>query len=81
RRNEAIYQLKEAGVGTSVYYPQPVPRMAYYREKYGYDPQSVPNATEISDCGIALPVGPHLTPDDVEYVAVNFARVIRGLTG
>lgn len=37
RRNELIGKLKSAGVGNSIYYPQPVPRMSYYRNKYGYD--------------------------------------------
>ena len=36
-RNELIAVLKEAGIGTSVYYPHPVPRLRYYAEKYGYD--------------------------------------------
>ena len=26
-------QLKQVEIGTSIYYPQPVPRMKYYREK------------------------------------------------
>jgi dTDP-4-amino-4,6-dideoxygalactose transaminase len=79
RRNEIVLALRELGVGTSVYYPQPVPRMTYYREKYGYDPDAFPNATAISDCGIALPVGPHLQPDDMEYIADRFLEVIQEL--
>jgi dTDP-4-amino-4,6-dideoxygalactose transaminase len=60
QRNAIIAELNAAGVGTSIYYPQPVPRMKYYRDKYGYDAGAFPNATQISDCSIALPVGPHL---------------------
>src|SRR5262249_15487990 len=37
RRLDLVARLNGAGVGTSVYYPQPVPRMTYYRERYGYD--------------------------------------------
>ena len=42
--------LNARGVGTSVYYPQPVPRMSYYREKYGYEParSPTPRASAIS---------------------------------
>jgi perosamine synthetase len=69
RRAELVAFLRDGGVGTSLYYPQPVPRMRYYREKYGYDPARFPRAEEISDCSIALPVGPHLSRDDVAYVA------------
>ena len=76
KRDEIVRRLNAAGVGTSVYYPQPVPRMAYYRQKYGYRPGSYPNAEEISDCSIALPVGPHLTADDVDTIAGTFARTL-----
>ena len=57
RRNNIVRQLQEAGIGTSIYYPQPVPRMTYYRRKYGYDAGRYPKATEISDHSLALPVG------------------------
>ena len=76
-RNEVATRLNKAGVGTSVYYPQPVPRMTYYRNKYGYDAEAFKCASAISDFSIALPVGPHLTPEDVEYVASTFAQTIK----
>jgi dTDP-4-amino-4,6-dideoxygalactose transaminase len=76
RRNEVVGLSKEAGIGTSVYYPQPVPRMAYYRKKYGYLPEAYPEATMISDQSIALPVGPHLAEDEVRYIATGFHQII-----
>lgn len=77
RRNDAIGLLNAAGVGTSVYYPQPVPRMRYYREKYGYDPAKFAQAAAISDHSIALPVGPHIGSDDIAYMADAVRRVLR----
>jgi perosamine synthetase len=71
-RNALVAKLNAKGVGTSVYYPHPVPRLAYYREKYGYDSGLLPNATRISDQSIALPIGPHLSLDDVDYIADMF---------
>lgn len=78
-RNTLIARLNERGVGTSIYYPQPVPRMTYYRAKYGYEAAAYPHATRISDCSIALPVGPHLAAGDVEYVADAFQRSVQEL--
>jgi perosamine synthetase len=72
-RNALVARLNAKGVGTSVYYPHPIPRLTYYREKYGYDSGQFPNAARISDQSIALPIGPHLSPDDVDYVADTFA--------
>ncbi len=71
KRRELMAGLKSAGIGTSVYYPQPVPRMTYYRDKYGYEPKHFVHAARISDHSIALPVGPHLDQDDIEHIAVT----------
>lgn len=81
RRNEIVGRLNKAGVGTSVYYPQPVPRMSYYRDKYGYDAGRYPNATAISDHSVALPVGPHLTADDVAHIGQTFVTTIQEMMG
>jgi dTDP-4-amino-4,6-dideoxygalactose transaminase len=69
RRLQIVEHLRQAGVGTSVYYPRPVPHLSYYRHKYGYGEDSFPVAARISYGSIALPVGPHLEPEDMEYVA------------
>jgi dTDP-4-amino-4,6-dideoxygalactose transaminase len=69
KRFEIIQSLKNKGVGTSVYYPRPVPHMKYYREKYGYTDKDFPVAARISYRSIALPVGPHLIIDDMHYIA------------
>lgn len=62
--------LTAKGVGSSIYYPQPVPRMTYYRHKYGYDPARWRHAARLSDQSIALPVGPHLAPGDMRDIAL-----------
>ena len=68
RRYEVVAALNQRGVGTSVYYPRAVPHLTYYSEKYGYAPDSFPNAAWISAASIALPVGPHLTEEDMVYI-------------
>jgi dTDP-4-amino-4,6-dideoxygalactose transaminase len=60
--------LNSQGVGTSVYYPKPVPHMTYYKEKYGYTENDFPVAAKISYGSIALPVGPHLGVKDMDYI-------------
>ena len=71
-RSEIINSLSMRGIGSSVYYPQPVPRMKYYQNKYGYDNKKFLNAAYISDSMIALPVGPHLNIDDMKIIAKEF---------
>jgi len=79
KRNDMVGLLNSWGVGTSVYYPQPVPRMTYYQNRYGYNPGSFPQAERISDQSIALPVGPHLNAEDMEYIAENVIRAAKEL--
>lgn len=76
RRDEIAARLNAAGVGTSIYYPGPVPMMTYYKDKYGCNAGKYPNAVEISARSIALPVGPHLRIDDMRYIAETFIQVI-----
>ncbi len=77
RRTEIIGGMREHGVGTSVYYPVPLPLSAYYRNKYGYRPKQYPHASRISNHSIALPIGPHLVENDMRVIAETLKKTIR----
>jgi perosamine synthetase len=77
RRAQIISGMKERGVGTSVYYPVPLPLSTYYREKYGHRPDHFPNAIRISNHSIALPIGPHLAEQDMRVIAATLKQTIR----
>lgn len=79
-RAAVVARLNAAGVGTSVYYPQPVPRMTYYANKYGYDGSQFATAAEISDCSFALPVGPHVSVDDIGFIGEQVVNVLAEAT-
>jgi len=76
RRFEIVNYLKEHGVGTSVYYPCPVPHMTYYKDKYRYSDTSFPVASRISRNSIALPVGPHVDNEDIDYMVATIKNAI-----
>lgn len=78
-RFDIITKLRETGVGTSVYYPGPVPHLSYYRDKYNLTDVLFPNATRISNQSIALPVGPHLDSEDMAYIATSLKETIKGV--
>ena len=69
-------ELKEIGIGTSIYYPQPVPRMKYYSDKYNLPADSYKVASIFSDSSIALPVGPHLDIEDMNYIGEGINSVL-----
>jgi len=75
KRPAIMEALNGKGVGTSIYYPQPVPRMTYYKQKYGYDKNKFINAATISDSIIALPVGPHLGILDMDYIVKSIKEI------
>jgi perosamine synthetase len=76
KRTEIIKFLNESGIGTSIYYPHPVPYMTFYRQKYGYKEGDFPVAARISDNSIALPVGPHIGLKEMERIAETFGKAI-----
>jgi dTDP-4-amino-4,6-dideoxygalactose transaminase len=72
RRREIVARLNAAGVGTSIYYPHPVPRMTYYRERYPYESRRYAGAEQVSDRSVALPTGPHVSAADADYIGRQF---------
>ena len=79
KRWEIVDFLNRNGIGTSVYYPRPVSMMTYYREKYGYSEKDYPIAYDISEATISLPVGPHLSGDDMIYVAKKVSEAVEAV--
>jgi len=79
KRKAVIADLKQAEIGTSIYYPKPTPLMQFYHNKYATSEDGYPGANEISFCSIALPVGPHLNTKDMDYIAENLKKAIEKL--
>ena len=79
KRGEIMTRLGQKGIGTSVYYPQPVPRMTYYKSKYGYEGSNYPNATRISDGIIALTVAPHVTSEQIIYMSNELKEIMKDI--
>jgi len=76
KRYDIMEILQKSGVGTSIYYPQPVPHLTYYKNKYGFDKNEFPVAKKLSSQAIALPVGPHLNIEDMEYIVEIIKQAI-----
>ena len=74
-RFNIIKFLNTNGVGTSIYYPHPVPRIKYYKNKYKYNPRAFLNAQKISDDSISVSVSPYLSKTNIDYICsmINLA--------
>lgn len=71
-RDELQARLKEAGIGTSVYYPQPL-HLAEPCREFGYREGDFPVAERASAETIAIPVYPEMSAEQIEYV-VNMVK-------
>lgn len=67
-RDAVQNQLSKSGIGTSVHYPTPLPLLKPY-EKYKYTKNDFPNAYEVTNKILSLPMYPELKKDDITYIA------------
>ena len=51
--------------------------MTYYKNKYDLKAEDYPNAVKLSNQSIAFPVGPHVSQNDIDYIAELFLQVIK----
>lgn len=76
-RTLIIKNLNKNGIGTSIYYPKPVPLMSYYKKKYNYKNSEFINALKISERSISFPVGPHLKKSDLNLMIKKINKIIK----
>ncbi len=67
RRDALRSHLKEAGIATEIYYPQPLHLQACFAS-LGYGEGSLPNTEAAAQSALSLPIHAHLDADDQAYV-------------
>lgn len=68
-RNELQKHLAAAGIGTLIHYPVPPHRSGAYADAFGGQPGRFPIAEELAETVLSLPIGPHVTADQVATVS------------
>ncbi len=74
-RDEVIAELNAAGIGTSVHFI-PLHVHSYYREKLGYNDETLPEATRQWERMISLPLYPGLSDADVDRVVGALTSIL-----
>lgn len=59
--------LNKAGIGNLIHYPTP-PHLQKAYEGAGYEKRSFPVSERIANEALSLPIGPHLSPENVEEI-------------
>ncbi len=68
-RASVARELGEAGIETKVFYPKPVHRLPAFDVEV-----DLPQTQRAADEVLSLPVGPHLSADQIDYVAARLAE-------
>ncbi len=79
KRDLVIKKLIKKKIGCSIYYPGPIPFLNFYKNKYNFDINEFKNSKILSNNSIALPVGPHLSPTNMNTIVRRLREVIEDL--
>ena len=74
RRDALQEQLTEAGIGTLIHYPVPPHRSGAYADQK-IPRHGLPVAETASETVLSLPMGPHLTNDQVSFVVKRLVKI------
>lgn len=75
--NRVIEQMSERGIACNVHY-KPLPMMTAYKS-LGFDIKNYPNAYNLFENEITLPLHTRLSDNDVDYVISNFVDIVKNL--
>lgn len=68
-------ELHDRGIGSGVHYTA-VHLHTYYRERFAWRPEDLPNSTWLSERTVSLPLSPHLSENQVERVIAAVRAVV-----
>ena len=74
-RDRAIKELGAAGIGVGIHYPVPVHLQGAF-EHLGHGPGDFPVTERAAETMLSLPMHPHLTADQQEFVVEQLAAVV-----
>lgn len=73
-RNEIIIKMEERGISTNVHY-KPLPLLTAYKN-LGFDIADYPNAYNLFENEISLPIYSTLSDDEVDYITKNLLEIL-----
>lgn len=74
-RDQFMTEMHKRRIGTGVHY-RALHAHPYYRERGGYRPEDMPNATFIGERTVSLPLSPHLSGQDLERITDSVRAIL-----
>ena len=75
KQEEFIIKLKQFGIEANLG-AQAINCLQYYKSKYGFSNREYPNASTAYQNGVALPVGFHVTEENVIYISECIKKIL-----
>ncbi|WP_407394108.1 DegT/DnrJ/EryC1/StrS family aminotransferase [Methanobrevibacter sp.] len=75
QRNEIIIKMEEKGISTNVHY-KPLPMLTAYKN-LGFKIEDYPNAYNLFENEISLPIYSTLTDEEVDYIIENLLEILK----
>ena len=76
KRDEYLGSIQDAGIGIAINF-RAIHLMKYYREKFGFTRGMFPNAEQIGDSTITLPLYPKLQDEEIETVIRTVNEIVQ----
>ena len=75
KRFEIIKKLNSIGIGTSIHYPKIVSDYFVFKKKYKLSKDKFKNSSKISYGSFNLPIGPHVSMENLKYIVYNLRKI------
>ena len=73
-RDELKSWLESQAIGCGIHYVLPIHLQPVYREMFGYKEGDYPNAEELCNTCLTIPIFPNITSDEIAYVSQNIQK-------
>lgn len=74
-RDNFLGKMTGMGIGVGVHYMS-IPTYSYYQSEFGWDPKNWPNAFEIGNQTVSLPLSPALNDSQIERVVDSVKKIV-----
>ena len=73
-RDELKSWLESQSIECGIHYVLPIHLQPIYQEMFGYKEGAYPNAEELCETCLTIPIFPNITPDELQYVSQNINK-------
>lgn len=78
-RDSFLLEMHSRGIGCGVHY-RSIPQLSYFAEQFGWTPKLFPNAYQVSETTLSIPLTPYLTDTEAGRIIDAVTEICRAAT-